>query len=228
MFEGSRSGHRRRTAWRFWRRSSRTSTTSTSCCGSASATTWSGELDRRGRRLADGTLRVRLGLADRLPRGPGEDRRADPRPARRRRPHPAARRFRDADGPGGEGQQLVVVQGAPHGLTWTHAEEVNRELLAFQKGNSSRLTSSAWVQVRPCGAPGTTTSLLSLTAWWAGFAEASRGTIRSASPCRKRVGMSILARSLRKSVSQAETHSSVPVGGRRRPRCSSSAGPGRR
>ena len=27
--------------------------------------------------------------------------------------------------------RLVVIDGAPHGLTWTHAEHVNRELLAF-------------------------------------------------------------------------------------------------
>lgn len=27
--------------------------------------------------------------------------------------------------------RLVVVDGAPHGLIWTHAEQVNRELLAF-------------------------------------------------------------------------------------------------
>ena len=27
--------------------------------------------------------------------------------------------------------RLVVIDGAPHGLTWTHAEQVNRELLAF-------------------------------------------------------------------------------------------------
>jgi len=27
--------------------------------------------------------------------------------------------------------RLVVIDGAPHGLTWTHAERVNRELLAF-------------------------------------------------------------------------------------------------
>jgi len=25
----------------------------------------------------------------------------------------------------------VVVEGGPHGLTWTHAEKVNRELLNF-------------------------------------------------------------------------------------------------
>ena len=27
--------------------------------------------------------------------------------------------------------RLVVIKGAPHGMNWTHAEEVNRELLAF-------------------------------------------------------------------------------------------------
>jgi non-heme chloroperoxidase len=30
-----------------------------------------------------------------------------------------------------KGSRLVVVQGGPHGLTWTHADQVNRELLAF-------------------------------------------------------------------------------------------------
>lgn len=29
------------------------------------------------------------------------------------------------------GSRLVVVEGRPHGLTWTHAEQVNRELLDF-------------------------------------------------------------------------------------------------
>jgi non-heme chloroperoxidase len=29
------------------------------------------------------------------------------------------------------GSRLVVVKGGPHGLNWTHAEEVNRELLKF-------------------------------------------------------------------------------------------------
>ena len=30
-----------------------------------------------------------------------------------------------------KGSRLVVIGGGPHGLTWTHAEKVNRELLAF-------------------------------------------------------------------------------------------------
>jgi len=30
-----------------------------------------------------------------------------------------------------KGSKLVVVEGGPHGLTWTHAEKVNRELLNF-------------------------------------------------------------------------------------------------
>ena len=29
------------------------------------------------------------------------------------------------------GSRLAVVEGGPHGLIWTHAEIVNRELLAF-------------------------------------------------------------------------------------------------
>jgi non-heme chloroperoxidase len=27
--------------------------------------------------------------------------------------------------------RLVVVEGGPHGLSWTHADQVNRELLNF-------------------------------------------------------------------------------------------------
>jgi non-heme chloroperoxidase len=30
-----------------------------------------------------------------------------------------------------KGSRLVVVEGGPHGLTWTHSEKVNRELLNF-------------------------------------------------------------------------------------------------
>jgi non-heme chloroperoxidase len=30
-----------------------------------------------------------------------------------------------------KGGRLSVIEGGPHGLTWTHAEKVNRELLAF-------------------------------------------------------------------------------------------------
>ena len=30
-----------------------------------------------------------------------------------------------------KGSQLVVIKDGPHGLTWTHGEEVNRELLGF-------------------------------------------------------------------------------------------------
>jgi pimeloyl-ACP methyl ester carboxylesterase len=30
-----------------------------------------------------------------------------------------------------KGSKLMIVEGGPHGLNWTHAEEVNRELLAF-------------------------------------------------------------------------------------------------
>jgi non-heme chloroperoxidase len=39
-----------------------------------------------------------------------------------------------------KGSKLVVIEGGPHGLTWTHADKVNRELLAFveQKGEVPR------------------------------------------------------------------------------------------
>jgi pimeloyl-ACP methyl ester carboxylesterase len=30
-----------------------------------------------------------------------------------------------------KGSRLVVVKGGPHGLNWTHAETINRELLEF-------------------------------------------------------------------------------------------------
>ena len=32
-----------------------------------------------------------------------------------------------------EGSRFVVIKGGPHGLNWTHAQEVNRELLDFLK-----------------------------------------------------------------------------------------------
>lgn len=32
-----------------------------------------------------------------------------------------------------KGSRLVVIEGAPHGLNWTHAEQVNRELLSLLK-----------------------------------------------------------------------------------------------
>ncbi len=32
-----------------------------------------------------------------------------------------------------KGSQLVVIKGGPHGIPWTHAEEINRELLNFLK-----------------------------------------------------------------------------------------------
>jgi pimeloyl-ACP methyl ester carboxylesterase len=39
-----------------------------------------------------------------------------------------------------KGSKLVVVEGGPHGMTWTHAEKVNHELLGFlgRAGRSSQ------------------------------------------------------------------------------------------
>jgi non-heme chloroperoxidase len=41
-----------------------------------------------------------------------------------------------------KGARLVVVEGGPHAINWTHADEVNRELLAFlgQEQSAQRLT----------------------------------------------------------------------------------------
>lgn len=42
-----------------------------------------------------------------------------------------------------KGSRLVVVEGGPHGLIWTHADEVNRELVAFlgEKAQKTRAAS---------------------------------------------------------------------------------------
>jgi pimeloyl-ACP methyl ester carboxylesterase len=37
-----------------------------------------------------------------------------------------------------KGSRLAVIEGGPHGLNWTHAEEVNRELLSFLGKKTSR------------------------------------------------------------------------------------------
>ena len=86
-----------------------------------------------------GDRRGAADVADGLPRRHPGHRRADPHPARHRRQHPArstspARRFRtllpDAT--------YVEIEGAPHGLLWTHADEVNEALLAFLAASSCR------------------------------------------------------------------------------------------
>jgi pimeloyl-ACP methyl ester carboxylesterase len=35
-----------------------------------------------------------------------------------------------------EGARYVVVKDGPHCITWTHAEEVNAELLSFLEGRA--------------------------------------------------------------------------------------------
>jgi non-heme chloroperoxidase len=37
-----------------------------------------------------------------------------------------------------KGSRLTVISGGPHGMNWTHAEEINRELLTFLNEKSSR------------------------------------------------------------------------------------------
>ena len=38
------------------------------------------------------------------------------------------------------GSRLVVVNGGPHGVNWTHAEQVNRELVSFLGQRAAALT----------------------------------------------------------------------------------------
>jgi non-heme chloroperoxidase len=38
-----------------------------------------------------------------------------------------------------KGSKLVVIEGGPHGIAWTHAERVNRELMDFL-GQAQRIT----------------------------------------------------------------------------------------
>jgi non-heme chloroperoxidase len=40
-----------------------------------------------------------------------------------------------------KGCKLVVIEGGPHGITWTHAEQVNRELLDFLAKSKQELQS---------------------------------------------------------------------------------------
>ena len=64
------------------------------------------------------------------------------------------------------------------------------------------MTSSAWVQSRPCGAPSISTYVAVGSAWAKRRPVASIGRMLSAVPCTIRAGTSILAMSPRKSVSQ--------------------------
>ena len=70
-------------------------------------------------------------LGDRLPRGPEEVRRADAGHPWRRRPDRADRRRRPRVGRAHRGAELKVYPGAPHGLTDTHKDQLNADLLAF-------------------------------------------------------------------------------------------------
>jgi non-heme chloroperoxidase len=35
--------------------------------------------------------------------------------------------------------RTIVIEGGPHGLTWTHADQVNRELVAFLDGGAAQV-----------------------------------------------------------------------------------------
>ena len=81
---------------------------------------------------ASGVLLLRQGvLGNRPDRGPEAVRRADPRPAWRRRPDRADRSLGDDLVQADQERTLKVYKGAPHGMCTTHKDQVNAELLAF-------------------------------------------------------------------------------------------------
>ena len=93
------------------------------------------QLERRHLQRSRGGLRRGL-LVDRgLPRrrrGRSRQRQAGPDPARHRRQHPPHRRHGPPLPPGRcPRRDYVEIEGAPHGLLWTHADEVNAALRAF-------------------------------------------------------------------------------------------------
>ncbi len=75
-------------------------------------------------------LRHRL-LRDRLPAGHGQDRRADPGDPRRRRPGGALRDHRQAGRRADPWRRAQGVRRRPPRFAVTHAEQLNRDLLAF-------------------------------------------------------------------------------------------------
>ena len=71
-------------------------------------------------------------LGDRLPRRPAQDRRAHAGHPGRRRPGPAARQDRQTAARHGQGRGArPSIEGGPHAIPWTHADQVNTALLDF-------------------------------------------------------------------------------------------------
>jgi len=77
--------------------------------------------------------RVRLDMADGLPRRPAKDRRASARRPGHRGPHPSHRRHRPTPPRAREDIRFVEIEGGPHNVGWTHPDEVNRALMDFLK-----------------------------------------------------------------------------------------------
>ena len=90
------------------------------------------QLEHRRRSLTPGYARLRFSMVDRLPKAissastyptlviHGDHDRIVPFPSSGKRMPEFVK-----------GSKLVVVEGGPHGVNWTHAEKVNQELLAF-------------------------------------------------------------------------------------------------
>ena len=108
-----------------------TSTTSTSTAAPWSRPGLPGQLEHRPRRRRPSPRWSASPPGDRLPRRPRQLRRAGPRHPGRPGPGPAhpitGKRL-----PGLiKDLHLVVIEGGPHAIPWTHADQVNRALLDF-------------------------------------------------------------------------------------------------
>src|SRR5207245_10790234 len=80
-----------------------------------------------------------------------------------------------------------------------------------RKLTNSEFTRSACVHKTPCGPPGSSTNLTFLIIFACRRDVASGGRMRSASPCRMRVGTSLRGISVRKSSIHESTQASKPI-----------------
>ena len=90
-----------------------------------------GQLEPRRDRLGHRRGSLHRHLDDRLPRRPAQDRRADPGHPGRRGPGAAAGQDRQAAARPDQRFELAVIEGGPHAIPWTHADQVNTALLEF-------------------------------------------------------------------------------------------------
>ena len=134
FFDGIAAVGARRTATPSSAASTRTSTTSTTTSARASRRRRSTPACRSANQAGNAAIAAApLTWPTDFRADIPHDRRAGAHPARHRRQHPADRRDRPPLQELLPDATYVEIEGAPHGLLWTHADEVNEALLAFLK-----------------------------------------------------------------------------------------------